>query len=158
MISAFDEHKLKKLGLRHDIPHTRKCSFMHFTRKIKSIPPLQLLYWWCSNFSYDYGKYVGIMLDSKLYFHQHTNFTSSHALQLIGINAFYNQTFSSVDRITVLYGSYFGHIFTPFSPGIISHWQILMHLKMCKTETQICATADFFSQTFLVIMIRVWNV
>jgi hypothetical protein len=48
-------------------------------------------------------KDLGVMLDSKLYFHCHVDFVYSQALRTLGLIRFITYNFSSLDSLVVLY-------------------------------------------------------
>jgi hypothetical protein len=48
-------------------------------------------------------KDLGVMLDSKLYFHRHVDFTYSQALSTLGLIRYVTYNFSSLDYVVVLY-------------------------------------------------------
>jgi hypothetical protein len=50
-------------------------------------------------------KDLGVMLDSKLYFHRHVDFVHSQALRTLGLISYVTYNFSFLDCIVVLYNS-----------------------------------------------------
>jgi hypothetical protein len=48
-------------------------------------------------------KEIGVMVDSKLYFHRHVDFVYSQALRTLGLIRFITYNFSSFDTLFVLY-------------------------------------------------------
>jgi hypothetical protein len=48
-------------------------------------------------------KDVGVMVDSKLYFHCHANFVYSQALRILGLIRFITYNFSSLGSLVFLY-------------------------------------------------------
>jgi hypothetical protein len=50
-------------------------------------------------------KDLGVMLDSKLYFHRHVDFVYSQALRTLGLIRYVTYNFSSSDCLVVLYNS-----------------------------------------------------
>jgi hypothetical protein len=53
----------------------------------------------------DCSKDLGVMLDSKLYFHRHVDFVYSQALRTLGLIRYVIYNFSSLDCLVVLYNS-----------------------------------------------------
>jgi hypothetical protein len=80
----------------------QKTKIISFTRKTNSI-----------NFNYYIGDALilrshcindlGVMLDSKLYFHCHVDLVYSQALRTLGLIRFITYNFSSLDSLVVLY-------------------------------------------------------
>jgi hypothetical protein len=50
-------------------------------------------------------KYLGVTLESKLYFHRHVDFVHSQALRTLGLIRYITYNFSSLDCLIVLYNS-----------------------------------------------------
>jgi hypothetical protein len=79
-----------------------KTNIISFTRKTNSI----YFNYYVDNLLIvrtDCVKDLGVMLDSKLYFHRHIDNLYSRALKLLGLICFITYNFSSLDCLKVLY-------------------------------------------------------
>jgi hypothetical protein len=75
------------------ISFTRKTNSIHFKYFVKDVLILRA----------ECIKDLGVMLDSKLYFHCHVDFVYSQALRTLGLIRFITYNFSSLDSLVVLY-------------------------------------------------------
>jgi hypothetical protein len=80
------------------ISFTRKTNSVHFNYYVSNEIILRS----------DCIKDLGIMLDSKLYFHRHADFVYSQALRTLGLIRYVTHNFSSLDYVVVLYNSLIG--------------------------------------------------
>jgi hypothetical protein len=48
-------------------------------------------------------KDLGVLLDCKLYFHQHINYVFSQSLKMLGLIGYITSSFSTLDNLLVLY-------------------------------------------------------
>jgi hypothetical protein len=74
---------------------TRQTNSVHFNYYVSNVIILRS----------DCIKDLGVMLDSKLYFHRHVNFVYSQALRTLGLIRYVTYNFSSLDYLVVLYNS-----------------------------------------------------
>jgi hypothetical protein len=72
---------------------TRKTNSIHFKYFVKDVLILRA----------ECIKDLGVMVDSKLYFHCHVDFVYSQALRALGFIRFITYNFSSLDSLVVLY-------------------------------------------------------
>jgi hypothetical protein len=75
------------------ISFTCKTDSLHFNYYVKDVFILRS----------DCIKDLGVMLDSKLYFHCHVDFVYSQALRTLGLIRYITYNFSSIDSLVVLY-------------------------------------------------------
>jgi hypothetical protein len=75
------------------ISFTHKTNSVHFKHFVKDVLILRA----------ECIKDLGVMLDSKLYFHCHVDFVYSQALRILGLVRFITYNFSSLDSLVVLY-------------------------------------------------------
>jgi hypothetical protein len=75
-----------------------------FTRKTNSI---YFNYNLCNNpvARYQCVKDLGVLLDCKLYFHQHVNYIFSQSLKMLGLMRYITSSFSTLDRLLALYST-----------------------------------------------------
>jgi hypothetical protein len=82
----------------------QKTRIISFTRKTYSVH----FNYYVSNeiiLRSDCIKDLGVMLDSKLYFHRHVDFVYPQALRTLGLIRYVTYNFSSLDCLVVLYNS-----------------------------------------------------
>jgi len=77
------------------ISFTRKTNCVHFNYCVSNVLILRS----------DCIKDLGVMLDSKLYFHCHVDFVYSQALRTLGLIRYITYNFSSLDCLVVLYNA-----------------------------------------------------
>jgi hypothetical protein len=75
------------------ISFTRKTNSIHFKYFVKDVLILRA----------ECIKDLGLMVDSKLYFHCHVDFVYSQALRTLGLIRFVAYNFSSLDSLVVFY-------------------------------------------------------
>jgi hypothetical protein len=86
------ELNIQKTGI---IYFTRKTNSVHFNYNVSNEIILRS----------DCIKDLGVMLDSKLYFHRHVDFVHSQTLRTLGLLRYVTYNFSSLDCLVVLYNS-----------------------------------------------------
>jgi hypothetical protein len=81
-----------------------KTTIMSFTRKTNSI---YFNYKLCNNpvARSQCVKDPGVLLDCKLYFHQHINYIFSQSLKMLGLILYITSSFSTFDSLLVLYST-----------------------------------------------------
>jgi hypothetical protein len=84
---------LINVGKTAVISSTRKTVGFHFNYKLSNNPIL------CSQ----YVKDLGVLLDSKLYFHHHIDYISSQGLKILGLIHYITSSFSTPHSLSVLY-------------------------------------------------------
>jgi hypothetical protein len=79
-----------------------KTTIISFTRKTNSI---YFNYKLCNNpvARSHCVKGLGVLLDCKLYFHQHINYIFSQSLKMLGLIRYNTSSFSTLDSLLVLY-------------------------------------------------------
>jgi hypothetical protein len=81
-----------------------KTTIISFIRKTNSI---YFNYKLCNNLvaRSQYVKDVGVLLDCKLYFHQHINYIFSQSLKMLCLIRYIASSFSTLDSLLVLYST-----------------------------------------------------
>jgi hypothetical protein len=75
---------------------TRKTVGFHFNYKLSNIPILRS----------QCVKDLGVLLDSKLYFHHHVDYISSQGLKMLGFIRYITSSFSTPHSLSVLYTTF----------------------------------------------------
>jgi hypothetical protein len=91
-------------GDNHMELNVQKTKIISLTRKTNSIR----FNYYVSGVSIlgtDCIKDLGVMLDSKLYFHSHVYYVHSQRLRILGIIRYITYNFSSLDSLVVLYNA-----------------------------------------------------
>jgi hypothetical protein len=84
--------------------NVQKTKITSFSRKTNSIR----FNYYVSGISIlrtDCMKDLGVMLDSKLYFHSHVDYVHSQGLRILGLVRYIAYNFSSLDSLVVLYNA-----------------------------------------------------
>jgi hypothetical protein len=81
-----------------------KTAIISFTRKTNSI---YFNYKLCNNLvaHSQCVKDLGVLLDCKIYFHQHINYIFSQSLKMLGLIQYITSSFSTCDSLLVLYST-----------------------------------------------------
>jgi hypothetical protein len=84
--------------------NSSKTTIISFTRKTNSI---YFNYKLCNNLVVrsQCVKDLGVLLDCKLYFHQHINYIFSQSLKMLGLIRYITSSFSALDSLLVLYST-----------------------------------------------------
>jgi hypothetical protein len=90
---CFENGMTLTVGKTTIISLTRKTVGFHFNYKLSNNPTLH------SQFVKD----LGVLLDSKLYFHHHVDYISAQGLKMLGLIRYITSSFSALHSLSVLY-------------------------------------------------------
>jgi hypothetical protein len=124
------------------ISFTRKTVGLHFNYKLSNNHILRS----------QCVKDLGVLLDSKLYFHHHVDYISSQGLKMLGLILYITSSFSTPHSLSVLYTTLVRHKLEYASVA----WNSITSTDSSKLErVQIKCTTLYHSRFFLRVIVAV---